>query len=127
MKKTFLLTLLIAVSFTVSSQTWNLNASEYAYKVKNYGVWSGWTDWIDCDLLIQISPSYIVIHSNSRQAYAIKSLLSVNNSYTLWKWQCVDYRSVPCIIRFKIDSDGNQIYIDYSDASWVYNVTMRGY
>lgn len=104
------------------AQTWNLTAYEYAYKTKSYNVWTDWSDWTDCDIRIKVNSQKIVIYSNATQIYDVISLISSDG--TTFKWQCNDWRGVNCIIRFEIKTKGTQIYVSYSDAKWVYNVTM---
>ncbi len=121
MKKTlFLILVILGLYFSAQAQAWRLNAYQYASKTNTAYGWTDWSDWIDTYVEIVVNPSYINIYSSSPQSYRVLQLLSVDNN--TWKWQCVDYRNVYCIIRFKIDD--KQLYIEYTDARWVYNFTM---
>ena len=125
MKKYFIVGLFLVMAFTAKSQKWELNASEYAYKVMSYGSWTDWTDWIDCNVRITVSPQFIKIYSDSPQFYRVVGFKG--KSVNTWKWYCCNAQGIYCNIRFKIDSEGeeqNQLYVDFSDAKWVYNVSM---
>ena len=122
MKKTILAFLLLCFIAVCNAQTWSLNAYQSAYKTKSYGEWSDWTEWFDCDIDITVSSRKISIYTQDPQYYAVIQLLSQEDN--TWKWQCSDKNGTPCIIRFVIDTDGNQLYVDYSDAKLVYNIKL---
>ena len=127
--KKFLVILLISIcGLTASAQStqW-YNASSYAYRYVNNGYWSSWTDWISCSVNIKfdLTTDIIDIYSNKHQRY--KVLYQEQNPYDIngqqVKFRVIDSDGVYGHIRLRIENNGNsQIYVDFSNCSWVYNV-----
>lgn len=104
-------------------------AFSYAYKYKTeYGYWTNWTDWIGCDVYIkfELDDDVIVIYSNRRQIYAVYSYDGTSTDggggvYSSFK--VLDQDRDRGVIRLRIEDNGNsQLYVDFADVMWVYNV-----
>lgn len=118
--------LIALTSFAQSVQEYQ--ATSFAYKTTDYyGNWSSWSDWQNSSVRIKfdLSEDMIVIYSKEIQVFAIYS--SIDTPYDPTGQQvgfaAYDGDGVKCHIRLRIENNGNsQIYCDYSNISYVYNV-----
>lgn len=125
MKKYLLmLMLLFTLSSSAVSQSiqW-FQTTEFAYKL----VGRDWSDWIDTRMKVKfdLSQDKITIYSNDVQIYRI--IKEVNPPYdpngTTVKFKIIDQDGDYGYLRLRVEDDGDsQIYVDFSDISWVYNV-----
>lgn len=111
----------------VQAQTQWFKATELAIKVVNTGSWTKWSDWesVDIDIKFDLSNDLIIIYSQETQIY--KVLDQVKSPYdsngTQVKFKVLDQDYDKGFLRLRVENNGNsQIYVDYADISWVYNV-----
>lgn len=128
-KVTILIVLLLLTTISVSAQSYRLRAYELSYKVENdWGGWSDWSDWSSCniDISFNLDNSRILIFSKETQDYSISNFLGsktdANGESQVMR--CVDDDGLVCTIRLRTQYNpkGLQLYIEYSDMVWVYNV-----
>lgn len=111
----------------VQAQTQWFKATELAIKVVNNGNWTKWSDWesVDINIKFDLSNDLIIIYSQEIQIY--KVLEQVKSPYdsngTQVKFKVLDQDYDKGFLRLRVENNGNsQIYVDYADISWVYNV-----
>lgn len=130
--KRFLLTLILAVTVCLGfAETYKYRATSVSLKTYEYGRWSKWSDWEDVNILVVINgdKDVITIYSKSTQEYDIVEYLGEeddNDGGTQIKWLCVNEDGSRCHIRIRQQSDGQlQLYVDFSDLMFVYNIESR--
>ena len=130
MKKLFLLICLLATVTVAQAEVIKLQATSYAYKYQN-GYWTDWTDWEYTTVLIVVNTdnNRINIYSNTPQEYDIYDYGRTHydddggETTTL---KCIDADGLRCEVRIRVERNGNrQLYIDYNDAMWVYNIVNK--
>lgn len=114
---------------TVSAQTYTYRSFQFSYKqLLDNGRWTNWSKWENSNLLITINydDDVINIYSQMPQKYVI---VSHSDSYTdessghQVRFNFIDQDGDKGTIRFRIEKNGNsQLYIDFADIMWVYNV-----
>jgi hypothetical protein len=132
MKRTILTILLSTIFFSAFSQVIKCKADAIAIKTKNEYTdrWSDWSKWEEVDILITIDPTNdrIKVFSKKDQVYDI--IQSYGETYDndgdkTIKWQCVNEDGLKCIVRlvklYSVDGK-SQLYIDFADMMWVYNI-----
>lgn len=132
MKKFLLVFLLAFVGFFANAQTQWYKGTSYAYKyVNDYGYWTNWTDWYSCNINIKfdLTNDVITIYSNKTQVYVIydggERYSDSGGGYQV-KFNVVDQDYDVGTVRLRIESNGNsQIYVDFANVSWVYNVVRQ--
>jgi hypothetical protein len=132
MKKTlFTLLLIILVSISFGQVT-KFKSSAIASKFKNEstGNWSKWSEFEKTEVLITIdlTNDRIKIFSKKEQIYDIikyfEKVTDSDGDDTL-EFQCVNEDGLKCHLRFVVLNSNNgrrQLYIDFSDMMWVYNI-----
>lgn len=117
---------LLCIGATQAQTQW-YRATEFAIRAVNNGRWTSWSDWksVNINVKFDLSNDIIVIYSNETQIY--KVLEQVSSPYdskgTQVKFRVIDQDYDVGYLRLRIENNGNsQIYIDFSDISWVYNV-----
>ena len=139
--KTFLFLMIMMLSISFASVQ-NVNAQYYStqwYKTTafasqtyNYYTqsWNNWTSWQDSNVNIKfdLSNDIISIYSTQTQVY---SVFNVGTAYIdtgggrQIKFNARDGDGDRADIRLRIEKNGNsQIYVDYADMRWVYNVII---
>jgi len=131
--KLICLTVITLLTFSTVSfgQVYKLKSTAYTYmyKINDYS-WSGWDEWKETTVLITIdlNKQRITIYSQEMQVYDVAENegehYDSDGDETLSLY-CVDKNGITCRIRLvKLISQGgrNQLYVDYSDMKWVYNV-----
>lgn len=110
------------------AQTRYYKTTQFAIKYKVSGVWGGWSDWKSSSMKVKIDldDDIIVIYSEKVQVYRVVETMG---SYTdesggkQVKYFVVDQDDDNGYVRLRIERNGNaQIYIDFADVMWVYNV-----
>lgn len=99
-----------------------------SYKILKDSVWQDWSDWRECyiEIVLDTDSNSITLHSKNIEKVfkidpsfrKIKDNNSITTLYTVLKSEnnCL-------YIRFRIQRDGvKQIYIDYEDIIYVYNL-----
>lgn len=129
--KKFLLLFFMLIGFTMSSYAQSIQwykATSFAYNQTNsYGNWVGWSDWERSTVQIKFDTSedIIVIYSPKVQAFAIYDYITppYDATGTQVGFAAYDGEGVRCHIRLRIENNGNsQVYIEYSNLIYVYNV-----
>ena len=122
--------MLIVMLITIPcfAQTEYFTAYQYSSKVMmNNGQWSNWLDWIatDIDVKIDFDKAKIVIYSNEPQIYRLIEEVEApyNDGGQQIKYRMIDQDGDYGSIRFRKQYNGTiQLYIDYADIKWVYNI-----
>ena len=131
MKKYFLIILmamLFGAANKADAQTLYFKTYQFAIKYKtNYG-WTDWSDWKESDmkLKIDLDDDLIVIYSPNVQVYKV---LRHEGNYTddsggkQIKFYAIDQDDDYGYVRLRVEKNGNsQVYVDFNDVMWVYNV-----
>lgn len=126
MKKFLVLFALLLVGASASAQSvdW-FQATSFAYKLTG----GPWSDWKKSSVRIKIdyAQDKITILSEDVQIYKILSIVSApyDNNGKQVRFRVIDQDGDYGYVRFRLvnDSYENQIYVDFTDISWVYNVT----
>lgn len=112
-------------------QTYKYKATDLAIKTYEYGRWSDWSDWERVDILVVINmdKDVITIYSKSTQEYDIIEYLGEENDRdggSSVKFLCVNEDGSRCHVRIRMQKDGQrQLYVDFSDVMFVYNIINR--
>lgn len=129
--KKFLLMFLMLIGISLNSYSQSIQwykATSFAYRTTDYyGNWSSWSDWEYSSVKIKFNTNedVIVIYSKEIQAFAIYQELTppYDPTGTQVAFAAYDGDGVKCHIRLRIENNGNsQVYIDYSNLSYCYNV-----
>lgn len=123
MKKNVVTLLFLFLVLLCDAQEWSLNAYQAEKKSREaeWDVWSGWSDPIDCNISISISPKEIVFHlPNVQVTYRIVEVISKAGNE--WWWQCIDPEGKDCKISFYKTSFSKQIFVNYSLISLQYRL-----
>jgi hypothetical protein len=98
------------------------------YKINEYR-WSKWSEWENSSVLIVINTETerITIYSKATQIYDIVEYEGKERDYdgdTTLSCYCVNKDGLTCRIRLVGNPQigRNQLYVDFDDMSWVYNV-----
>lgn len=117
---------LFCLSMAAQNVMW-FRTTEFAYRVKNYGEWSDWSDWEKSSMKVKIDQSkdVIVIYSNETQIYKVIEVLDppYDPKGEQVAFRVIDQDYDVGRVRLRVENNGNcQIYVDFNDLSWVYNV-----
>ena len=133
MKRLILLLVLMLGLTTVKAEILWFKATHYAIKIAKinaYGdyVWSDWTDWEKCSVYVKMNTDsdLVEIFSNKKQAYRLvgEAETPYDDSGKQVGFKVVDQDGDIGTLRLRIQNNGtSQIYIDFADVKWVYNVT----
>ena len=135
--RTKILLLIIALLFVFTcgySQVYKNRAKQFAVKSKSdYGGWTKWSDWDDCNLIVVINldKSTFTIYSKETQEFDIVEhfpKIVDDDGIPVFKMLCIDKDGLRCHIRqrfIKNDYFTSQLYIDYSNLSYVYNLVSN--
>lgn len=122
--KILFVTMFLLFSATVFSQVNRFNAYEYNYKLTD----KEWVGREACNIpvVINATDGTIKIYNTYNQSFKVTEVLFNgydNDGDYVVKFYCIDNRSVGCYIRLiKRTSGINQIYVDYTDITYVYNL-----
>ena len=116
--------LTLFMSIPSFSQIINFKATSVAIKEVGYR----WSDWQRCDILItfNLKTDKVVIYSRSIQIYKVitqgQNFIDESGGEQV-KYKVIDQDDDLGSMRLRVETNGNsQIYIDFADVSWVYNV-----
>lgn len=111
------------------AQSYRLKAYELSYKTEDrWGGWSDWSTWESCNINISfnLNTQRILIFSKETQDYSISEFLpsQTDNNGESQVMRCVDGNGLICTVRLRTQyrPRGLQLYIEYRDMVWVYNV-----
>lgn len=116
---------------SISAQKQWYKTSAYAQATVKNGNYD-WGDWekSNMNICIDLSEDIITVYSPRKQVYRIYGTYNNGEDYTdknggrNVKFYAIDQDDDKCEIRLRIEKNGNsQIYIDFINAAWVYNVT----
>lgn len=134
MKKFLIVMLLSFVGLFTSAESLWFRAYNYAIKYKteyNRNNSSGWSAYEKCNVNIEfkMDEDMIIIYSNKTQIYAIYEDAGEYTDREGGKQQgyyVIDQDYDKGMIRLRIARDGtSQLYVDFNDVGWVYNVVRR--
>lgn len=116
----------------IEAQNLKYYTTDFALKVQyDDGSWSDWTDWEDSHCLVNINldREEINIYSSTPQEFTIyryeeDSIYDDGGGEQL-KLFCVDKDGLRCEIRLRIYEQALQLYVDYSDVIFVYNLVEK--
>lgn len=131
--KNFLLTLLFVIGFITPintyAETYYYRTTEFAYKqINDYGRWTNWSDWEESNILISInlSTDVVVIFSPRTQRYKITDHIrnyTDNSGGKQSEYKFIDQDGDVGSMRLRKEKNGNsQLYIEFSNIMWVYNI-----
>ena len=133
MKSLYLFVLLAFLGFgstTLQAQTITLRTSSISVTEKNEkGVWNKWSDFVDADLVITIDgkKNRIVVNSPDIQVFTITAYgeKTENDDQKIVPFECLDNNGSKCtifVITQKKENNRMQIYINYNEVKFVYNI-----
>ena len=134
MKKTLFTFLLMAamlfgVTSSAQAQTYYYITTSFAYKfMGNDGLWSNWSSWEHSNIKMKIDfdDDLIIIYSQNLQVYQVTEYLGAYTDESggeQTKFRVIDQDNDVGTIRLRIETNGNsQLYVDFADVMWVYNV-----
>ncbi len=96
---------------------------------KNDGSWNEWSDFVDANVMITLDAKkdLIIINSSEVQSFKIKAYGEIEDTEELniVPFECVDNKFSKCnilIITKKKENNRMQIYVNYNEVKFVYNV-----
>ena len=134
MKKFLVILMMAVIGFTASANSIWFRGYSYAIKYKtsyNRNNSQGWSNFQKCnvDIEFKMDDDIIVIYSNRTQIYAIYENAGTYNDSDGGQQQgyyVLDQDYDKGMIRLRIAPDGtSQLYVDFNDVGWVYNVVRR--
>lgn len=127
--KKYLTILLMLVFTSIQAETITYKTVGFAYKyINEYGVWTDWTQWYSSDMLMTIdfTNDIVKIYSPQTQTYAITKYVrnyTDNSGGKQVEFQFIDQDYDRGTMRLRVETNGNsQVYIEFSNIIWVYNV-----
>lgn len=134
MKKLLIMFLISLSALTVGAESIWFTGYNCAIKYKNdynRNNSTGWSNFQKCnvDIEFKMDDDIIVIYSNRTQVYAIyenAGTYTDNEGGQQQGYYVIDQDYDKGMIRLRIARDGtSQIYVDFDDVGWVYNVIRK--
>lgn len=131
MKKLLLFVIFTLVSITSFSQNMWFKSTEFAFATVRRGNYN-WGDWkrSNIDIQMDVDNDMIIIYSAIVQRYRIYDTYNHGNVYydssggKQIKFYVIDQDGDYGYVRLRMETNGtSQLYIDFNDSAWVYNVT----
>ena len=128
--KKCLLILLCLISFSGYAQVLQFRTTQFAEAtiVNNHYYWGDWKS-SNMKLCIDLNTDQIIIYSPKVQIYQVYGAYNNGNTYTdasggsNLKFYVIDQDYDRGHIRLRVERNGNcQVYVDFSNIAWVYNV-----
>ncbi len=95
----------------------------------NDGTWNEWSDFVDANVLITLDAKkdLITVNSAEVQSFKISAYGEIEDTaeVNIVPFECVDNKFSKCkifIITKKTENNRMQIYINYNEVKFVYNV-----
>ena len=133
--KKFLLALLmvLGVATVANAQVTKYRATSFSYKMQqSNGSWTDWSSWESSSVLIVVNTNNdsVQIYSKETQEFDILKVVSDwhndGDGGQQFEVACVDKDGLRCHMRFrKLNSGDMQLYVDYSDCMYVYNIVQK--
>jgi lipopolysaccharide export system protein LptA len=123
--------MLLLLSLPAFGQVLKLKATSFATKIKiSSNKWSEWSETTESSVLITVNLNNdrITIYSNTTQVYDIakhEGKITDNDGDEIVSFYCVNKDGLTCRVRIvKLNSQNkrNQVYVDFRDIKWYYNV-----
>lgn len=119
----FSLMFLLLSAVAVQSQTYWYKATSFAIKFEGYD----WSDWerVNVKIEFDLDDDFITIYSKETQVYKVREILEppYDSDGEQVKFEVIDQDFDTGHLRLRIQDNGqSQLYVDFSDVSWVYNV-----
>jgi hypothetical protein len=96
---------------------------------KDNGDWNEWSDFVDANVLITLDPKrdLITVNSSEVQSFKIKAYGEIQDTddVNIVPFECIDNKFSKCnvlIITKKKENNRMQIYINYNEVKFVYNI-----
>lgn len=132
MQKIFLSILFTFIITLTFSQVYKFRSSTFQMKTKDSNGWSKWTEPNESDILLvfNITKLRITIFSKKDQVYDIYKRYEQqtdSDGDLTFEYSCVDEEGLKCHVRWvRLNSQNGrlQIYVDFSDVMWMYNVAL---
>lgn len=134
MKKLFIFLCLLFISEVVSAQVYKLRSTSLSIRYKEGSISkTKWSEPEEASVLIvlNVDKDRVNIYSKEPQEYdIIKAYDKTTDSDgdDIYRFVCIDQDGVKCTMRFvRLNSRNGrlQLYIDYSNISWLYNVRVN--
>ncbi len=133
MKNLKFLFLLLTIGFGVQksyTQPIRFKTSSVSFTdKKNDGTWNEWSDFVKANVIITLDAKkdLITINSAEVQSFKIKAYGEIedNAEVNIVPFECIDNKFSKCkifIITKKKENNRMQIYINYNEVKFVYNV-----
>lgn len=128
--KKYLLILFCFISISCYSQELRFKTTQYASASVINGRYY-WGDWENSNMILSmnLNTDQIIIYSPKTQVYQIYATYNDGNIYfdsdggSNIRFYVIDQDYDKGSIRLRVERNGNsQIYIDFSNVAWVYNV-----
>lgn len=128
--KKFLLALFCLVSVSASGQVLWYKTTSYAEAsvINGKYYWGKWQA-SDMNLCINLNTDQIIVYSPRTQVYQVYGAYNNGQAYrdsdggTSIKFYVIDQDYDKGHIRLRVEKNGNsQVYVDFSNVAWVYNV-----
>lgn len=126
-----LILVLMTFSATTFSQVYKLKSTSFSskHKINDYR-WSEWSEATETSVLITVdlNKDRITIYSKTTQVYDIaeyEGKTTDDDGDDISSFYCVNQDGSTCRVKLvKLNSRNgrNQIYVEFSDMKWVYNV-----
>lgn len=113
-----------------TAQTYKFQTSGYSVLEKNdKGKWGDWSelDLINIPIILDTSKHRIVVYTPVLQVYAILEYIEIKENKTdiIYSFECKDENSDACtlmIITRKQQGNRKQLYINYENRIYLYNI-----
>ena len=133
MKYLKILFLLFAINFSFQksyAQPIRFKTSSVSFtEKKENGTWNEWSDFVDANILITVDEKkdLVVVNSAEVQSFKIRAYGEIedNAETNIVPFECIDNNLSKCtifIITKKKEDNRMQIYINYNEVKFVYNV-----
>lgn len=127
-KRLFVLLVGLVISLTTLAQTVWFTAFQFAYRETD---WSSWSPWQTCniDVKFDYDADQIIIYSRVTQVYQVYTYDGEQTDYDggeQVQFGVIDQDNDRGKIRLRVERNGNsQIYVDFLNVHWVYNVRRQ--
>lgn len=125
-----ILTLFLSFGYVTTAQPIRFKTSSVSYTdKKDNGSWNEWSEFVEANVLITLDAKkdLITVNSSEVQSFRIKAYGEIQDTAetNIVPFECVDNKFSKCtifIITKKKERNRMQIYINYNEVKFVYNV-----